>query len=127
MKKFTVLIMALSLVCMLGGMAYADLNDLDKSVSAYRKALEIDPDSADIHFGLAMAYYQMGIADKQAEEEFLNAIKIDPEHVDARLYLSLLYRELGETQKAAEQLHKVLEIDPSHSGERKFLKKIEQE
>ena len=74
-----------------------------------------------------MAYYQMGIADKQAEEEFLNAIKIDPEHVDARLYLSLLYRELGETQKAAEQLRKVLEIDPSHSGARKFLKKIEQE
>ena len=109
------------------GMAYADLNDVEKSVGAFRKALEIDPDSADIHFGLAMAYYQMGIADKQAEEEFLNAIKIDPGHVDARLYLSLLYREWGEIQKAAEQLHKVLEIDPTHSGARKFLKKIEQE
>ena len=109
------------------GMAYAELNDVEKSVGAFRKALEIDPDSADNHFGLAMAYYQMGIADKQAEEEFLNAIKIDPGHVDARLYLSLLYREWGEIQKAAEQLRKVLEIDPTHSGARKFLKKIEQE
>ena len=108
-------------------MAYAELNDVEKSVGAFRKALEIDPDSADNHFGLAMAYYQMGIADKQAEEEFLNAIKIDPGHVDARLYLSLLYREWGEIQKAAEQLRKVLEIDPTHSGARKFLKKIEQE
>ena len=109
------------------GMAYLDLNDLDKSVGVFRKALEIEPESADIHFGLAMAYYQMGIADKQAEEELLNAIKIDQRHVDARLYLSLLYREWGEIQKAAEQLHKVLEIDPTHSGARKFLKKIEQE
>jgi len=73
------------------------------------------------------AYFCDGIADKQAEEEFLNAIKIDPGHVDARLYLSLLYREWGEIQKASEQLRKVLEIDPTHSGARKFLKKIEQE
>lgn len=57
----------------------------------------------------------------------MNAIKIDPGHLDARLYLSLLYKELGEIQKAAKQLHQVLEIDPTHLGVRKFLKKIEQE
>ena len=78
------------------GMAYGELNDTKKSVDAFRKALEVDPDNAENHFGLAMAYYQRGITDKTAEEEFLKAIKIDPGHLDARLYLGILYADMGE-------------------------------
>ncbi len=110
------------------GLAYRELNDIEKSVKAFRKALEIDPNSADKHFELAiayMAYYQRGIADKMAEEEFLTVIKIDPGHVDARLYLSMLYADMGELKKAVEQLHELIEIEPANAGAREFLERIE--
>ena len=109
------------------GMAYGELNESEKSVDAFKKALEINPDSADNHFGLAMAYYQSGLADKLAEEEFLKAIKIDPGHVDARLYLSILYADIGELQRAEDQLRKILEIDSTHRSARELLERIEHE
>jgi cytochrome c-type biogenesis protein CcmH/NrfG len=57
----------------------------------------------------------------------LKAIEIDPAHVDARLYLSMLYADRGEMQKAASQLRDILKIDPSNSGAREFLKRVEGE
>ena len=109
------------------GMASGELNDTEKAVGAFKKALEIDPYDADNYFGLAMAYYQKGFADRLAKEEFLKAIEIDPGHVDARLYLSILYADMGELQKADEQLRKILGIDPTNARARKFLERIEQE
>ena len=88
--------------------------------------MDINPDSADNHFGLAIAY-QRSVADKLAEREFLEAIKIDPAHVDARLYLSLLYADMGELQKACGQLRKILELEPTHRRAREFLERIEKE
>ena len=109
------------------GMAYGDLNRLEEAIVAFKKALDIDPDSADNHFGLAMAYYQSGIADRLAEEEFLKAIKMDPANLDARLYLSMLYTDRGELPKAAKQLQKILEIDPAYYRAREFLERIDRE
>jgi hypothetical protein len=34
---------------------------------------------------------------------------------------------MGELQKACEQLRKILEIDPSHTGAREFLERIEKQ
>jgi Tfp pilus assembly protein PilF len=48
------------------GMAIGELNRIEKSMRAFRKALDIDPDSFDNHFGLAHAY-QRGPADELAE------------------------------------------------------------
>jgi len=109
------------------GMAYVELNNIDKSIDAFINALEMDPDNADNHFGLAMAYCQKGIADKLSEEEFLKAIRIDPKHIDARLYLSILYVDMGEFPKAAEQLRKIIEIDPGNIRARKLLDRIKRE
>ena len=38
-------------------MAYGELSEIEKFISAFKKALEINPVSSDTHFGLAMAYY----------------------------------------------------------------------
>ena len=107
-------------------MAYGELNQVENSIDAFNKALNINPNSADNHFGLGLAY-QRNVADTLAEKEFLEAIKIDPEHLDARLYLSMLYADIGELKKAGNQLRGILEIDPTHRGAHEFLKRIEKE
>ena len=109
------------------GMAYGDLNQMEDAIGAFKKALDINTENADNHFGLAMAYYQSGIADRLAEEEFLKAIKMDPANLDARLYLSMLYTDRGELPKATEQLQKILKVDPTHYRAREFLERIEKE
>ena len=67
-------------------MAYGGVREVEKSISAFKEALEFNPESSDSHFGLAMAYYQNGYPDKFAGEEYLMALDLDPTHVDARLY-----------------------------------------
>jgi Tfp pilus assembly protein PilF len=89
--------------------------------------LEINPENSDSHFGLAMAYYQKGFADRLAEEEFLKAIDIDPTHLEARLYLGMLYADEGEIPKACQQLGEILKIDPTNERARGLLEKLEKE
>ena len=108
------------------GMAYGELNQLENAIGAFDKALEINPESANAHFGPALAQYR-GLADTLAEEGFLRAIEIDARHVDARPYLSILYADVGDLQKACEQLRNILEIDPTHTRVREFLERIERE
>ena len=89
-------------------MAYDELSEIEKFISAFKKALEINPASSDTHFGLAMAYYQKRVTDKLAEEEFLKAIDIDPTHLDARLFLSIVYADRGEIKNHAINFEKSL-------------------
>jgi tetratricopeptide (TPR) repeat protein len=109
------------------GLAYGELNEIEKSIMAFKKSLKINPESPDSHFGLAMAYFRQGMADKLAEEEFLKTIDIDPRHIESRLYLSILYADRGELQKAGRQLKKILQIDPTNERARNLLEKIEKE
>lgn len=109
------------------GLAYGELDEIEKSIIAFKKSLEVNPGSSDAHFGLAIAYFRRGSADKLAEEEFLKTIDVDPKHIDARLYLSILYADSGEIEKAGQQLRKILQIDPTNERARNLLEKIEKE
>ncbi|MBW1959946.1 MAG: tetratricopeptide repeat protein [Deltaproteobacteria bacterium] len=108
------------------GMAYGELNMIPKAISAFKSAVQLNPKSADNHFGLAQAY-EANADFASAEIEFLEAIEIDPKHLDARLYLSILYVDRGYFTKARSQLKKILEIDPEHQIARRMLNSIEKE
>jgi tetratricopeptide (TPR) repeat protein len=104
---------------------YELTNDADaatQSIDFYKKALEIDPDSAVIKERLAEIYAKsQHIRDAvvQAQE----ALKIDPNNVDAHRLLARIYvrslgdLEAGEVQqetlaKAVEQFQAILKLDP---------------
>ena len=108
------------------GMALAELDRMKESIHALKRALDLNPDSADSHFGLATAY-RMNLDWGLAAEEFRQAIEIDPKHLDARLYLSAVYTDMGRLEEAREQLRQILEIDPVNEAARDFLKSIEKE
>ncbi|ETR68376.1 MAG: hypothetical protein OMM_10593 [Candidatus Magnetoglobus multicellularis str. Araruama] len=106
-------------------MAYCELNQIETAVFAFKKALDINPNSADTHFWLAVSYSLDSKNDRLAENEFIKTIKIDPDHLDARFKLFSLYVKNNEVGKAMQQLQEILIIDPGNKMAQDLLEKKE--
>jgi cytochrome c-type biogenesis protein CcmH/NrfG len=52
-------------------------DELEEAASAYRRAIELDPDSAVYHFNLSVALARMGNG-AEAEAEKAEALRLDP-------------------------------------------------
>ncbi len=68
------------------------------AVEEYKKALNADPDSAQLHNGLAELYFRMGKL-REAEATARELLKSGPDNLDAHKLLGRLYlRQLGDGQ-----------------------------
>ena len=96
--------------------------DADAAIDSYKKALEIDPDSAVIKERLAEIYAK-STRIRDAVVQAQEALKIDPNNVDAHRLLARIYvRSLGDLDagdvqqenlaKAVEQFQLILKLDP---------------
>ena len=110
------------------------INDYDKALEYYLKALALDAVSESKNRGIYVylntrvgsIYYQMKDY-PQAIEHLESTIKMSPQNVEAYYYLGLSYDKIGETEKAQEFLSHVLELAPQSEFAReaeKELKKI---
>ena len=61
-----------------------------KRVSYIKQAIRIDPDDADAHYGLGLAYFTLGM-DKEAIGSFKQAIRIDPDFAEAHYNLGVAH------------------------------------
>jgi protein O-GlcNAc transferase len=97
-----------------------------------RVAEKLQPDSAEVKFGLGSFYLlapSLAGGDlEKAEEYFKKAIEIDPFFADAYVRLGQLYKIKGDNVRYNEYLKKALEIDPQNelaldisSGKCKFI------
>ena len=63
------------------------LNDLEEAEKRFLKAVELNPDSADVRIGLGWVYYKWVNSRKEclkdAEREFGRAIELNPAAADA--------------------------------------------
>jgi protein O-GlcNAc transferase len=87
-------------LCMLLGVAYAGMDDLDGSIAATRKSLELDPRSADAHDTLGGELKWAGDL-HAAMAEFDQALKLDPQHRGAmshRVYAMLMMDDVTPEQ-----------------------------
>jgi uncharacterized protein YecA (UPF0149 family) len=71
---------------------------LDKAISEYTKALAIEPDFAEAHYNLALAYAAKGAVDKEISE-YKKALAINPDLSEARANLSLAVKTARGTRK----------------------------
>lgn len=95
------------------GNDYFDTEQTQKSINAYGKALEIDPNNANILTDQGVMFKKMGWYDK-ALVNFDKAQKIDPKHQQSLFNSGIIYAvDLKDHVKARPYWKKILEIDPN--------------
>ena len=84
--------------------------------AAVRKALELDPNIAEIHNSLAglRLYYYRDVPG--AESEFKRAIELDPNYVEARAHYGGYLTLMGRFDEAIAQSTRAQELDPLSPG-----------
>jgi DNA-binding winged helix-turn-helix (wHTH) protein/tetratricopeptide (TPR) repeat protein len=96
-------------------------NQLVKAGNALTKALELDPNIAEVHSTLGYFAYFYEWNWEKADKEFRRAFEISPNNVDTlQLYANFLSR-MGRFDEANEQVQRALELDSS-SFQNLFLK-----
>lgn len=104
-----------------------DTNQYQKAIDAYQRALELQPDNADVLTDQGVMYRAVAKYDN-AVANFEKAQKVAPTHLQSLINLAVIYdADLKKPQKAVAALEKVLQLDPTgHFGSqaRDFLTQI---
>jgi len=85
-----------------------------ETVAAYRKAVELDPESAGAWLNLGTLHYSQRQWE-QAEDCYRKALAVRSDYGLAHYNLGNLYDETGRPQDAIQEYRKALEIDPSYA------------
>ena len=95
------------------GSIRAELVEFDEAASAYKKALEILPTSAESRLGLGDVYLQQG-KPEEALAEYNRVAQTDPKNVAANFRVADTSLRIGRFDAAATAAARVLSIDPTH-------------
>lgn len=97
------------------GNDYFDSQQAEKSINAYGKALEIEPNNPNILTDQGIMFRKVGWYDK-ALANFEKANKIDPRHLQSLYNAGLVYADdLKQPEKAASYWKRYLQLDSSSS------------
>jgi tetratricopeptide (TPR) repeat protein len=88
------------------------LGNVPAAIQAYQKALEIEPDFADVHLSLGHAYMRLQKG-QEAIKAFKDATRINPELDEAYYGLGLEYFRAGKMKEAAQAFKKAVSVRPS--------------
>jgi tetratricopeptide (TPR) repeat protein len=100
----------------LGGL-YATQANLSRAINAYRRRLDVDPNSADAHLELGQIYALDG-KDDAALAEFDIAQRLDPGKADAFAEAGRAHLRLGRLSDAVRVSRQSLAIDPGNQHAR---------
>lgn len=92
---------------------YLRVNQPERALEAYERALELDPQAAPLMVDLAALYVRQGKV-RQALELAERAVQADPDHEEAYVLLGRLYAGTGQNHKAIDAYRRVLELNPSN-------------
>jgi tetratricopeptide (TPR) repeat protein len=84
----------------------------DKAISAYKQAIKIDPNYANTHYNLGIAYGKKGML-YDAIIEFKKAISINPTDADVHYNLGAAYGDKGMIDEEIAAYKKVISLDPT--------------
>jgi tetratricopeptide (TPR) repeat protein len=95
------------------GDEFASKGEHSQAARAYRKALEADPENANIHAALGRSLSQLKGYHKEAEKSLMRSIELDPTNARHLVALAKLYRSFGRRRDARELATRALESDPA--------------
>jgi predicted CXXCH cytochrome family protein len=78
------------------------LEGLGAELLFLKKAIEVEPDRADLHFRAGKIYQERGQL-QEAVAEFSKAVRIDPDYVPAHRRLAEVYESMGMSRDAEEE------------------------
>ena len=94
-------------------MVYLNLNEVEKSLKYFQKAISLDKDYVIAYTNLGMAYVSIKKV-PEAKKNYLKAIEIDPENLLANYNLANLLKRLGDHKNSEKFYKKAIEINPNH-------------
>jgi tetratricopeptide (TPR) repeat protein len=102
-------------------------NDRDEeAVEAFKRAVEVDPDFAEAHYRLGLAYNAAKQTD-EADKAFRGAVKAyekitrrDEKNSDAFYFLGLCYEKLGEYDDAVRALKEAVKTAPEGNDDKYY-------
>src|SRR3954469_2408040 len=94
------------------GIELADRGWLDEAIKEFKKAIELDPESAHAHDNLATVYSKKKLY-TQALEEYLTALKLEPESATAHYNLACFLATHAH-EMAIEQYKEAIAQDPEY-------------
>ncbi len=107
------------------GNAYFDTNNPMKSVEAYNKALELDPNDPNVLTDQGVMFRSLGWFDR-AIENFNKANQLNPSHHQSLFNLGIVYRyDLQDFPKAKEAWTRYLAVNPSGPGADQIRREME--
>ena len=92
------------------GHALHSTADLDGALSAYKRAIALEPNYARAHSNLGAIYQQRQQLD-QAVREYRIALTLEPDAVETLNNIGLCYAGLGQTEQALSFYKRALELD----------------
>jgi len=95
------------------GNAHARLDEKEKSIWAYLKAIESNPGYDEIYSNLGIMYGETGKI-PEAIEALNKSIEINPLSVPTRSYLAQMHIRRKEWEKASNQYREILELEPEN-------------
>jgi tetratricopeptide (TPR) repeat protein len=97
------------------GMAYAEVDQKANAITAFERAITLNPQNADNHFGLGLTAFSAGHPDL-ARRALAKAVEVDPRHWDARIELARIDLDQGRLDQARIQLEAVQRGAPDHEA-----------
>lgn len=95
------------------GMAFAELSEPEKALAALERAIQLNPDDAENHFGLGYIAQLTGHS-ARAVKALQKAIDLSAGHLDARNLLARIYLDQGRLDEAKIQLLEIQRRDPDN-------------
>jgi len=96
------------------GLAYAELNQLDRAIEDYKKAIELNPKFADSYNNRGAAYCELN-RHARAIGDFNEAILINRNFAMAYNNRGLAYHRLNRHKKAIKDFNRAIELNPNYA------------
>lgn len=103
----------------LGKIYYTEKGLYYESVTAYKRAIDLDPQLVDARMGLGEVYEEKGLY-KEAIEEYRRVIEVDAKHTGALYNLALVYEKV-DPREAIAQWERYIQLASSLPSEKDWV------
>jgi arylsulfatase A-like enzyme len=95
------------------GMAFARQENFDRAITHYKKALEIDPDFANVYYNLGNIFLKRGELN-EAIKHYTKALDLAPDLPEAHLNLGNTLFKRGKLEEAIAHYNKAIKLRPNY-------------